>query len=187
MPGPARWADSPCTPVRRCGATNAKSNSGCAATSAGQSFRSNGCPSRGMATLAKIRRRRTATARPTSLLGHWTTSWGAMSNSRRRAERAKGRMPGALHRASGGSGAQTAGQHDVLPRGLLAEQQVSGAGDTGQAGPGRPACHESGSGRADTGQTPCRDDLRATPQGGSRDRYRDLFCLQRGDANHRAH
>jgi ribosomal protein S27E len=92
-----------------------------------------------------------------------------------------------LHCPAGSPGAETAGQPDALPRGICAQQQTPRAGDTGQAGQGRPACHDSGPGGADTGRTPCRDDLGAAPQAGVRDRHRDLPGLRRGGADHRVH
>ena len=55
-------------------------------------------------------------------------------------------MPGVLHRPPGGAGAETAGQSDTLGWRVCAEQQVPRAGDTGEAGQGRPACQERGSG-----------------------------------------
>lgn len=66
----------------------------------------------------------------------------------------------------------------IRPRGSGAVQLQ---GDAGQAGQGRPVGHDSGSGGADTGRTPRRDDLGATPQAGFRDRHRDLSGLRRGD------
>jgi hypothetical protein len=70
----------------------------------------------------------------------------------------------AFHRPAGSAGAEAAGESDPFSRLVRAQQQVPRAGDAGQAGQGRPACHDSGSGGADTGRTPCRDDLGATPQ-----------------------
>ena len=55
---------------------------------------------------------------------------------------------------------------DTLSRGICAEQQTPRAGDTGQAGQGRPACHDSGFGRAYASRTPRCNDLGAAPETG---------------------
>ena len=57
----------------------------------------------------------------------------------------------------------------------------------GQAGQGRPASHEAGSGGADAGRTPRRHDLGAAPQAGLWHGHRDLPGLRRGRANPRLH
>ncbi len=91
------------------------------------------------------------------------------------------------HRPAGRTGPETAGESDPLPRSIRAQQQIPGTGDTGQAGQGRPACHDCGSGGADTGRTPRCDDLGAASEAGFRDRHRELRGLWRCSADHRLH
>jgi len=91
------------------------------------------------------------------------------------------------HRPISGPGAQASGQPHPLARRLCTEQRTPGAGDTGQAGQGRSACCDEGYGGADTGRTPRRDELGATPQTGFRYRHRDLPGLRRGSPDHRLH
>jgi len=80
-----------------------------------------------------------------------------------------GEALGIRPRVAGSPRAETAGESDPFSRGLCAEQQTPRAGDTGQAGQGRPACHNSGPGGADIGRTPRCGDLGATPETRIRD------------------
>jgi len=91
------------------------------------------------------------------------------------------------HRPVGGLGTQAPDQPDSIPWGIRAEQQTPRAGDPGQAGQRWSARHQGGTGRADTGRTPCLDDLGAMPQAGLRHRHRDLPGLRWGSADHRVY
>jgi len=84
------------------------------------------------------------------------------------------------HRAAGGLGGETAGQPDALPRRIRAQQQISRAGDTVEAGQGRSACHDSGTTGAHASRTPRRDDLGTAPEAVVGDRHRDRRGLARG-------
>ena len=132
---------------------------------------------------------------------------GAILNRGRRARRVEGRMPGILHRQTGGTRAQSTRQPDPRPRRVRPQPSSARASDPGASrsasshGPGRPTIDPPrGNDMGATSEArvhavpPCTAPLRGSlrlcqsailPIG--QDRDRDLRDLRREDEDHRQH